>query len=70
MVNIGEEQRAAMAVAGAMVGRERRRQHPSSGNFATGDPGSLDWRTKADKRHLRRVDNAEYSLDAPLPETR
>src|SRR6516165_10637900 len=57
-----------MAVTAAMVGCERCRHHPPNGNFAANSPGPLDRHTKADECDLRRVDNAEYSLDAALSE--
>ena len=58
-----QEQRAAMTVADAMVGAQRRGQHRHRNQGAAVYLRLLGDTAEADERHLPRVDRAEYRLD-------
>lgn len=64
LVDRGQEQRASVAVAGPMVGRQRRLHGGTYPDSAVDGAHPLRWPPESDEGHLRRVDDTEYGIDA------
>lgn len=67
---VGEEKRAAMAVADAVVGSDGERRNRADSDRVVFDPRRARRRADADDRHLRRIDHAVHALDAAISQAR